>query len=377
MLGSRFTVPVLLVLAGLGGWGCRSEGSAHTLSTIPITTVPDRDWIAVQNPTFDRDQQPRDTLHLVNTLADTLTLGFVRAMAAVGEYVVLTDRYVEPKLIIVNAKAGEVVRRVGRDGRGPREFRTPYSLAVQSHDPPKVWVFDYDNQRLTLLAPDRPDREWAVEEISLKLDVRLTHPFPNAAGFASTGLFPDHTLMELDRSARPLRLIRALPPYDQTAASTPVGRLMLNYAVAARHPQGGRFVLAYRHANRLDVFDEAPLAARSTSGPRSIVPRYGADVRTGRFGFGQGNERAYVWIDATPRSVFALFCGNCSRERPPTIVHMFDWAGTFVREFALDHGMWVYAVTQDERSLIGVFEDDQGMPRIGRWNLSGLGAANH
>lgn len=363
----RQLAALALLSAAVPGCSCGREARFQPSYHPPIENVPDAPWRPVRNPRLASGVHPADTLRLGRTLGDTLSLGFVTALAQAGGYLVVADQFVEPHLAVIEAATGRVVARLGRHGKGPREFDVPYAVDVASQDPPGVWVYDFGNQRFGLLAED-VGGAWRVSEV-LGLDVgaQLTEPVWLGAGILSNGLLLDHTLLYLDSAGVPQRRVRGDPPFGPEEMPAPHGRFQLNVNHMVLSPAKDRVALAYQYANRLDLFDASGRRMQSVEGPRAIRVRYGLDPESRRLLFGRESERAYVAVRATAERVFALFCGPCSREEPPTVLHEFRWTGEFEREVALAPGTWAFTVTADGSRLIGSYEEADGTPRIGEW----------
>ena len=370
-MSSRVSCRRLAALALLAtappGCRCGREARSQPMYHPPIENVPDAPWAPVHNPKLGPGVRPADTLRLGRTLADTLSLGFVTALGQAGGHLVVADQFADPHLAVIELATELVEGRLGRHGKGPREFDVPYALDVASHDPPTVWVYDFGNQRFTLLAEDARG-VWHVSVV-LGLDVgaQLTEPVWLGVGIISNGLLLDHTLLYLDSAGVPQRRVRGAPPFGPAQMSAPHGRFQLNVNHMAVRPARDRIAIAYQYANRLDFFVASGRRVQSVEGPRAIRVRYGLDPQSGRLLFGRDSERAYVALRATGDRVYALYCGRCSRDEPPSVLHVFRWTGEFEREVAIVPGTWAFTLTADGSQLIGSYEEADGTPRIGEW----------
>ena len=89
----------------------------------------------------------------------------------------LVTSLLDPTEIFVFDSTSRLVKRIGREGQGPGEYRFIRSVRVGPGD--TVWVFDWDNQRITVLSP----------ELGLVRSRRVDLGTPNEVALLSDGRF--------------------------------------------------------------------------------------------------------------------------------------------------------------------------------------------
>lgn len=317
-------------------------------------------------PKLAKDE-PRDTLVMQRTFGDSSTFGLVSTVRAIGDYVVVGDRFVSPHLAIYRRSTGELHTRLGRDGQGPGEFKDPAGTFVVSEDPAQVWVYDFQNRRFTLIGLDASGEAMIKEELPLNVGASLENPVWINGRIVSNGLFPDYTLLVADSSGKPISRVIAGPPVIKDVAHVP-GARQANRNFLAVDPNGQRFALAYQFASRIDFFDAEGGRYGSVNGPRETSARYHID-QNGRFQWEPDNEAAYWIADATENYVYALFCGCeiVEGNELPTRLHIFKWNGDFVGELAFDRPLSAFSVSRDDTVIYGAYEDPY--PGLGEWRL--------
>ncbi len=286
-------------------------------------------------------------------------------MRAVGDYLLVSDALMSVHLGMIDLPSGQVLHRFGRHGEGPGEFRDPSASAVPgSRD--RVWIYDFQNRRASLLRLDRRTGAELEEEIRMDHGVSLETPIWTAAGIVANGLFQDYTLLAMDTKGKRMKRVAADPPFDARRIAHPTGRRLLNRSFLAADPERRRLALAYQFEGRVDFFTADGRRYGSVAGPRETQARW--RVVNDRFVWDDANEMAYWQIEATERYVYTLFCGcQIEAQRDPSRLHVFRWNGDFVGEIELDRPVSAFTVSPDDKVLYGSFEEQY--EAVGEWRL--------
>lgn len=309
---------------------------------------------------------PRDTLRQVRSFGDTSGFAIPTAVHRVGDLLIVTDRFMDPHVSVFNAVTGQLVRRGGRNGKGPGEYLDPSWLIRENGGSDRVWVYDFGNRRFSLLQPR--GRDLVSREVPLDAGVSLSSPVWNGSGVISNGLFPEYTLVSLDSGGRVRRRIAADPPFPARVMAHPAGRRQMNRSFMAVNPSRTRLALSYQWKSRLDFFTIDGDRIGSVAGPRQTTATF--RVTGDRFFWGRDdeNEMAYWQMDATDRYVYALFCGcKPGMGSLPAMLHVYDWDGNFVAEFAFDQEVTSLDVSDDDQVIYATHE--QPYPGVGEWRL--------
>lgn len=334
------------------------------------------DTLEVQDgaPTQFRPCEPRQlrlTLH--RTLGESAFLGDVSDMVAVGGFLLVGDGMGEPHLHLVDLSDGSVVRQFASSGQGPGEFGFPRSMERLSSDPPRVRIFDPQNQRLSwyeFIGPSlEPD---LVRELPLHTNALIQEVSRTRDRLIASGLFgAEYSLLELDTLAQLRARVWTPPAIGPNEVQSPAFLRHLNANQLVVRPSGGKAALLYQEANHIVVIDFENRTYRALAGPRDTKVRF--EAPRGRYGFIRGeHEMAYVRAAATDRYIYGLFCA-CAFDpeinaRPlPRRVHVFDWNGRFIFELVLDRRVVSIAVAPEDSLLWGYMEEP--VPLIGEWRL--------
>ncbi|HEX8391759.1 MAG TPA: BF3164 family lipoprotein [Longimicrobium sp.] len=309
---------------------------------------------------------PRDTLRQVRSFGDTSAFAIPTAVHRVGDLLVVTDRFMNPHISVFSATTGEVVRRAGRHGKGPGEFQDPSWLVRDAGPSDLLWAYDFSNRRFSLLEPGKDDM--VTREVPLDAGVSLATPVWNASGVISNGLFPDYTLVRLDSAGRIRSRLASDPPFTTKHIANATGRRLLNRSFMTVNPSRTRLALSYQWKSRVDFFTIEGERIGSVAGPRHTTATF--RVAGDRFFWGRDdeNEMAYWQMDSTERYVYALFCGcKPGLGNLPSMLHVYDWNGNFVAEFAFDRQVTSLDVSDDDRVVYATMESPY--PGVGEWRL--------
>ena len=272
-------------------------------------------------------------------------------------------------LALIDLQTGAVLSHAGRHGEGPNEFRDPGAFMVESASPPRVWVYDFQNRRLSLLAMGPGDELRVAQSRPFNVGESIEQPVRVGQQFIANGLFPDYTLLVLDSAGRAVRRIAAEQPFPARVMPHVTGRRLLNRSYLTIEPDGSRLALTYQWASRIDFFSSEGRLLGSVQGPRATAAKY--RINDGdRFFWDPQGQMAYTGVQSTDRFVYAMFCG-CreadDRDQRSQRVHVFRWNGDFVTEIQLDRRVTAFAVSSDDSFLYGSITEPH--PAVGEWKL--------
>jgi TolB-like 6-blade propeller-like len=342
----------------------REDSSRHDASVSQVAD-DDASHFSGRVPALGGADRPETTLAMHRLLGDSLAFSMVTQLAVADGKLLVGDQFSSPHLGVVELRTGRITARFGRDGEGPGEFRVPSWFVADAGRPGRMWVYDFQNRRLSLVRLD--GRPKPVErELPVDAGVSLEAPVWTDGGLIANGVFPDYTLLVMDSAGQPRRRIAADPPFTERQMPHATGRRLMNRSFLAPSPRGDRFALVYQFRNRVDFFRADGTRYGTVRAPRQTELRY--RIGSGGFLWEDGNEMTYSSVKATDRYVYALFCGcRLGRERPPSRLHLFRWNGDFVREIALDRAVTAFAVSPDDAAVYGGVEEPY--PAIGEWRL--------
>lgn len=319
-------------------------------------------------PRLSPRDQPRDTLRMGRSFGDSTSFALINAVEVVGRRLVVADQRMTKHIAVIDRESGRIEAHVGGHGKGPREFLNPNWFRVESESPARVWAYDFQNRRETLLKLDEPEASIVGDVRRLEAGQALDRPIRAQGRILSSGLFVDYTLLQMDTLGKPLARLVSDPPFKERHMPVRAGRRILNRGFLDADPAGRRLAMAYQWTSRIDFFTADGTRLGSVQGPRPTTPRY--RHRDNLFFYDEAAEMAYTSLRATDRYVYALFCGTDGKTKAPQLgnrVHVFRWNGDFVAELQLDQPVLEFAVSDDDRTLYASTVDPY--PVVGEWRL--------
>ena len=310
-----------------------------------------------------------DTLHALRRIGDTTLFGNVTEMRIMDRYLLVSDRQSSPHLLLIDLKDGHLKSAFGRNGQGPGEFLSP-SWIQPDTAPRRFWVYDFNNRRLSLLDYHLPEKPVLVSDMSLNLGVSLRRVVVTDTGYIANGLFTDFTLLHMTLAGMPVQRIRGTLPFTIDDGLSPVGLRLTNVSELQLRPNHRDIALAYQFAPKLSFFSLSGASQIEVEGPRPMHASFHTDAKTHRFFWNDDNESAYWGLEATDQFVYALYQGRRDFVKPqprPDRIHVFTWAGEFVREIVLDTPVSAFVVSADDSRLFGYVEDPHA--QIAEWRL--------
>lgn len=303
---------------------------------------------------------PSDTLR-ATTLFDGDELGRPQSIGVLGEWLLVGDVPRPHALHVIRRSDGRYLKSWGREGGGPGEFRTLWS--IQPRNGRSAWLFDPSQTRLTLL--DVPallggSGNPVLRLLNLRADVApMTALWASDSLLVSSGMFAAGRLGLFDAAGRLRRTAGPLPPAPE---GVPVAVAQHAYTgTLAMHSTRGLVAIGTRHADRVEIYDAEGRLVRVAGGPRGFEPEYEVQVRGGKPSMASGGEMRFGYVDLTAAGdhLYGLYSGHSRQERPGQAhyggeVHVFDWSGRLLRILPLDHLALALAVSGDERTLYTV-----------------------
>ncbi|HLM66692.1 MAG TPA: BF3164 family lipoprotein [Longimicrobium sp.] len=360
------------VAAAACACGEQTEDTQRTPGAVPVgraEAVQGTGSFRGRVPRLAATAQPEDTLRLNRLFGDSVAFASISGIQPLGRHLFVTDRLMSKHLALIDLRTGAVKGRAGKHGEGPNEFRDPGAFMVQSVSPPRSWVYDFQNRRLSLLAASEDGALEIEQSRPFNVGESIEQPLRIGERYVANGLFPDFTLLVLDSTAQPVQRIEADPPFPARTMPHVVGRRLLNRSYLTAHPGGERLALAYQWASRLDFFSADGSRLGSVHGPRPTAAKYSVSGEN-RFFWDPEGQMAYTGIQATGRYVYAAFCGcreTDDRDQRSQRVHVFRWNGDFVSEIQLDRRMTAFAVSPDDAFLYGSVTEPH--PAVAEWKL--------
>jgi hypothetical protein len=262
------------------------------------------------------------------------------------------DRTGDPFLHLIRLSDGTLVRSVGRRGEGPGDFHDVAAFSIRPGDTTGIWVFDYNQSRLSRVPAARVSGQ-------LPRQVSGLGPTTTAGMFWLTpnrllilGNTDSNRFMFADSTARVSSIVSG--PLLGASEVPKKMREALSFASVCVRPGGDRYALAYSHASRIDLFDREGRPAGSAKVPIANINE-GDVVKDPRGAWHMTSPRGYYSsCSATADRLYALFSGRMDNAGPEgsykwdgQYIHVFDWSGTLKAVYQIDQLALAIAVSGD------------------------------
>lgn len=301
-----------------------------------------------------------DTLP-ATVLFDGDHLGRPQSIGVLGEWLLVSDVPRPHALHVIRRSDGRFLKSWGREGGGPGEFRTLWS--IQPAGIGSAWLFDPTQSRLTLLdVPALLAGEGNPVRRSVSLRAELsptTAVWMSDTLLVSSGMFTRGRLATFDTAGQ---LKATAGPLPQAGEGVPPAVAQHAYTgTLVRHPSRPLVAIGTRHADRVEIYGLDGKLVQVGRGPRNFEPAFEVRVRGGAPVMASGEDMRFGYVDvaAAGEHLYALYSGRSRGERPGQAhyggeVHVFDWSGGLLRILPLDHLALALAVSPDERTLYSV-----------------------
>ncbi|HEU4885598.1 MAG TPA: BF3164 family lipoprotein [Longimicrobium sp.] len=288
-------------------------------------------------------------------------LGRPQSIGVLDDWLLVSDVPRPHALHVIRRADGRYLKSWGREGGGPGEFRTLWSIQPAGRG--GAWLYDPGQSRLTLL--DVPALlAGAGDPVRRSVNLRaelmpMTALWASDTLLVSSGLFERGRLALFDGAGRLKHTAGPLPPARE---GVPAAVAQHAYSgTLALHPSRLLVAIGTRHADRVEIYDADGRQVHVGRGPRGFEPVYEVQVRGGAPAMASGGDMRFGYVDlaAAGEHLYALYSGRSRDERPGQAhyggeVHVFDWSGRLRRILPLDHLALALAVSPDERDLYTV-----------------------
>lgn len=341
--------------------------TAQALTPSQRVVVPD-DEVAVRSRAIRRNSALEasvavDTLRLAAMYGDSTIFARITAIREVGPRLVVADSRTSPHLFVFDRGSSRLIRSHGRQGSGPGEIIYPSTILPDEHKRGLVWVYDFNQRRLSGFDVLRGQDDADSPTIKLPHAGTLLQPVLASGRIVSNGLFPSYSLVFMDTTGRPTGRADLTAPFGPPSVTSNTARRLVNVSTMTYSPSDrSRLALAYQFAAELDIIDLKSGRHVTANGPRPVRASFRIDPKTKRFFWNKDNQHAYWDLTATEHFIFALFSGEkddsrASGEVFAQRIHVFDWEGRFLLELATDRPITTLSINETGDVLYGSIEE--------------------
>ncbi len=313
-------------------------------------------------------------------LSDAEALAIPVDIAIVGDRLVVIDAAADSAILVVHRETGVLERTFGRRGAGPGEFEGAWSLDPVHGSAYELWIYDLALVRLTYvdLRDDFFDRGgFGTRIVNLRSEAMALGPVRTADANTSfsLGMYIEGRLGVYNAEGIQQGTVASLPPGGPHIP--PNVRQHAYQATLIPHPNRTLFAAVTRHASQIEIYRDDGSLVTISEGPLHVEPKYEVRRDGDEFVMATGRDLRFGYIDAAASTeyVFAVFSGR-TREGAlgsqfmGRFVHVFDWAGNFVKAIELDTDVVAIAVHEDSSVLYALRHDP--LPAVLRYSLAGV-----
>lgn len=280
---------------------------------------------------------------------------------------VVVDGQGDDQVLVYDAPSGRLLKKFGREGAGPGEFRVPWSAQATPADSCCAWIYDAELRRFTLI--DILSDESRVDRVTRRVAtlssgmILMSVAWLNQRQLVATGILTEPARFAItDSLGRPIRYGGALP---KAAPGVPPGVWQHAYqSTVAVRPDGRRFAIATRHADRLEIYSATGELVAEAPRRHRFEPQFTVAYVSGSPTMASGSDMRYGYVDAAANQdrVFVLYSGQSLGDAPSRAwfgqeVYEYDWDGNALRAFQLPVPVLAIAVTADGRRLFALQHD--------------------
>jgi hypothetical protein len=202
------------------------------------------------------------------------SLAIIWRLASLGRFLVVTQPYTAPHLLVIDTASGKIVQTIGRHGAGPGEFNFPGDIVAFPGSTAGLWVSDPGLLRLT---PLRIANNGVVIDTALTVTANLGAkvfggtPWTDST-FLVSGAYASGRFQVLSQSGTILRTLGAREIVD---SSLPIGvALMASQEVLAVDHVHHRIVGAGIMTGEVTIYDSLGVMVARAHTPYAIRPYF-------------------------------------------------------------------------------------------------------
>lgn len=291
-------------------------------------------------------------------------LGRPRRLAAVGNYLVVSDMVSEHAVHVFDRGSHEYIGSFGRHGRGPGEFIAAPALSAVPGASDLVLALDPSFRRASLFRLPKGGVVPFDERGIVRLPTAFVYALEMIDQRRAMGLgFFEHGRLGLfDLAAETVEYAGALPAEHRDEHYV---RLQQAYqGFLALNPARTRAVVATRLSSDVEIYDTAGALLARGQAPYPFGVDYMVD-EDGEFMAGPRTRFGYQSVAATDSLIYALFSGRAEahyrgvRGGHAEFVHLFGWDGSLRGVLRLDREVLAIAVDPAATELYAVTENPQ------------------
>lgn len=287
------------------------------------------------------------------------SLALIWRLAQLGPFVVVSQPYHEPHLLVIDTATGQVAQALGRHGEGPGEFNFPGDVSRVGGAAERIWIADPGLRRLTPLR---------LVDGQVRIDTAaIVSPGVGAKAFGGTpwtdttflisGSYAEGRFQVISQSGVVISRLGEQERGD-TAVPLPIMLAASQEVLAVDHSRR-RIVGAGIMNGIVRIYDSLGTVLHRAETPYAIAPYYRIGTKEGAVSMQPqpGTRYGYLGVAATDRLIFTLFSGRTIRGHQGgasagRFIHVFNWDGRLVGILELSEAVGAISLTPDGRTIL-------------------------
>jgi hypothetical protein len=325
---------------------------------------------------FDQPIQLRSSIIEI----PSLRLGNPFALDLLDTLLIINDWYPDKNqqmeyFTLVDIKNHLVIRRFGKEGKGPNEFLQPLDLHLNKNSG-LLTTFAAGNQSVVSICLDSLilQGNFIVDQMNMlshglfTRGIRLNGNNPIYVGI---GLFENAKYRILNASDENvvIDLGNIYNPPNQNYDNTILGMVFQGRLKA--HPNEEKFVYCSSANDLLEIID---LKLQEVSERfESYYPKF--SVHNGRMRFEKDNKTGYMDVAETKEYIYCLYSGRSDNEYSglslkANNIYVFDWNLNPIICYELDYEITAIKVTEDDQKLYSFALNKDDIMTLIQWDLN-------
>ncbi len=302
-------------------------------------------------------------------------------LAVLGSYLIVTDERQKNKIFLFHRKTKKLVAKLGREGRGPGEYLSPWYIFTSKRGTKRFCIYDGILRRIScynlknvLKKPDnKPILSFTLSG-ETGIPLRL-NSFPKAKKFIVTGIFSKpHRYMVIDSSGDIIKKSKAIPFSGVHDVPLNISQQAFTVFPVSNY-KGTKIAFAYVYKNALAIYSNEGKLLTQVKGPgKSFSPKFlTAETPYGpTFAQNGETEVAYVDLNTSKNHIYALHSGRPRKSGVAGLsrtLYVYNWNGELNSIFHLDRNVLDCTVSLTGEALYCIDKNVNNYPAIVEYNL--------
>jgi len=283
------------------------------------------------------------------------------------DFLIIIDANIAPAIHVIDRNNLNNINSFGREGRGPGEFLSPWTITTSKSDKKNVWVYDNILSRFSsFIIEMKTDSVDKANEALITLDSSEGRPVNaamlNDSTIVSTGIFHERRIKYFNKDGGIKKSVGDLPHIEPSPSVfnfftgyRKIPNNVLQHAYQSKiksRPDGLYFAIATRHANLIEIYKHHGEKVLEIRGIKDDVPKIDIMNVQGNSVLNQGIDDfyfGYIDLKTSNSKIYGLYSGRKNADGHAYLgneIHIFNWNGELLK--ILEFNQYLIAIEIDE-----------------------------